>query len=469
MKKLNVLMLGWEYPPHIAGGLGTACKGLTSALAQQGVAIHFVVPQMFGGEDAHHMKLTDSRGSSNCETVSIEQREQSGHSQRITRISAFLQPYWNHEAFQDAVSSITSAQRSRIPTSLQDDAVVKAVADGSVYGIPLESVLPVDVAVQAHESQSLSENRYSNNIFSEVERFTTDVVERFQNESFDIIHAHDWMTFPAAVALAEATGKPLIAHVHSLEQDRSGMFYDASIDAIEEFGLRSATRVVAVSHYTKRMIETRHSVAPGKIAVVHNGIYPPQVIQEYKSRKTWPKHVVLFLGRITYQKGPEYFVEAAAKAFPHIEDTLFVMAGAGDMLEAVQERVKQLEMEDMFLFPGFVQGEELEELLSVADLYIMPSVSEPFGLSALEAVSFDIPVILSKQSGVAEVISHALKTDFWDTDRMSELMVHALTYPELRFEMASAAKQELSQLHWEVSAIKTTEVYQGVLDSLRVP
>jgi glycosyltransferase involved in cell wall biosynthesis len=346
---------------------------------------------------------------------------------------------------------------------------VKAIADGSVYGIPLESVLPVDVALQAHESQSLSENRYSNNIFSEVERFTTDVVERFQNESFDIIHAHDWMTFPAAVALAEATGKPLIAHVHSLEQDRSGMFYDASIDAIEEFGLRSATRVVAVSHYTKRMIETRHSVAPGKIAVVHNGIYPPQVIQEYKSRKTWPKHVVLFLGRITYQKGPEYFVEAAAKAFPHIEDTLFVMAGAGDMLEVVQERVKQLEMEDMFLFPGFVQGEELEELLSVADLYIMPSVSEPFGLSALEAVSFDIPVILSKQSGVAEVISHALKTDFWDTDRMSELMVHALTYPELRLEMASAAKQELSQLHWEVSAIKTTEVYQGVLDSLRMP
>jgi glycosyltransferase involved in cell wall biosynthesis len=217
------------------------------------------------------------------------------------------------------------------------------------------------------------------------------------------------------------------------------------------------------------MIETRHSVAPGKIAIVHNGIYPPQVIQEYKSRKTWPKHVVLFLGRITYQKGPEYFVEAAAKAFPHIEDTLFVMAGAGDMLEVVQERVKQLEMEDMFLFPGFVQGEELEELLSVADLYIMPSVSEPFGLSALEAVSFDIPVILSKQSGVAEVISHALKTDFWDTDRMSELMVHALTYPELRLEMASAAKQELSQLHWEVSAIKTTEVYQGVLDSLRMP
>jgi glycosyltransferase involved in cell wall biosynthesis len=424
---------------------------------------------MFGGEDAHHMKLTDSRGSSDCATVSIEQREQSSHSQRITRIPAFLQPYWNHGAFQDAVSTLTTQQRSRIPTSLQDDAVVKAVADGTVYGIPLESVLPVDVALQVHESQSLSENRYSNNIFSEVERFTTDVVERFQNESFDIIHAHDWMTFPAAVALAEATAKPLITHVHSLEQDRSGMFYDASIDAIEEFGLRSATRVVAVSHYTKRMIETRHCVAPGKIAVVHNGIYPPQVIQEYKSRKTWPKHVVLFLGRITYQKGPEYFVEAAAKAFPHIEDTLFVMAGAGDMLEAVQERVKQLEMEDMFLFPGFVQGEELEELLSVADLYIMPSVSEPFGLSALEAVSFDIPVILSKQSGVAEVISHALKTDFWDTDRMSELMVHALTYPELRLEMASAAKQELSQLHWEVSAIKTTEVYQDVLDSLRMP
>lgn len=463
MKKLKVLMLGWEYPPHIAGGLGTACKGLTSALAEQDIDIHFVVPQMFGGENAHHMTMTDSKGSSD---VSKCDRDCSASSpagaQQTTRVSAFLKPYWSPEAFQNAMNAMERKDQAHIPTSLRDNAVVKAVAEGSVYGVALESVLPVNIDKQYGEQDSRDENCYGAHIFSEVERFTADVVQRFRSETFDLIHAHDWMTFPAAVALKQATGKPFVAHVHSLEHDRSGIFYDETIHAIEEFGLKSATKIIAVSHYTKRMIERRHAIASRNIAVVHNGIYPQQVVNEYKNRKTWPRHVVLFLGRITYQKGPEYFVEAAGKALPHIKDTLFVMAGAGDMLAAVQERVQQLGIEDSFLFPGFVQGEELEELLSVADLYVMPSVSEPFGLSALEAVSFDVPVILSKQSGVSEVISHALKTDFWDTDRMSELMVHALTYPELRIEMASAAKHELSELHWEVSAMKTVEVYQGL-------
>ena len=460
MKNVKVLMLGWEYPPHIAGGLGTACKGLTSALSANGVDIHFVVPQMFGGEEAHHMALTDSKGRSSTSEASGV-----GAVAQTTKVPAFLKPYWNQKAFDDAVAMRTAETVPSIPTALRDNPIVKAIVEGSIYGVTLESVLPERLPTKEADNDRVPDGAlYGANIFSEVERFTADVVERFSEESFDVLHAHDWMTFPAAVALAQKTQKPLIVHVHSLEHDRSGVFYDETIDAIEAFGVRSASTVVAVSHYTKRMIEQRHSVPSRKLAVVHNGIYPRQVVEQYRSRKTWPKHVVLFLGRITYQKGPEYFVDAAIKALPYIEDPLFVMAGAGDMLEAVQKKVEQCGLEEKFLFTGFVQGEDLEELLSVSDLYVMPSVSEPFGLSALEAVSFDVPVILSKQSGVSEVITHALKADFWDTDKMAELMVQALNYPELRHEMASAAKEELSQLHWEVAAKKIIEVYQSVLN-----
>lgn len=462
-------MLGWEYPPHIAGGLGTACKGLTSALSAHGVDIHFVVPQMFGGEEAPHMALTDSKGRASNSESSDTFGVGAGEVSKTTKVPAFLKPYWNQTAFDEAVSTRKAETLPSIPTALRDNPIVKAIVEGSVYGVTLESVLPERLPTKEVDHDRSSDGApygdlYGADIFSEVERFTADVVERFLEESFDVVHAHDWMTFPAAVALAQKTQKPLIVHVHSLEHDRSGVFYDETIDAIEAFGVRSASTVVAVSHYTKRMIEQRHSVSSRKLAVVHNGIYPRQVVEQYRSRKTWPKHVVLFLGRITYQKGPEYFVDAAMKALQYIEDPLFVMAGAGDMLEAVQKKVEECGLEEKFLFPGFVQGEDLEELLSVADLYVMPSVSEPFGLSALEAVSFDVPVILSKQSGVSEVITHALKADFWDTDRMAELMVQALNYPELRHEMASAAKEELSQLHWEVAAMKIIEVYQSVLN-----
>jgi glycosyltransferase involved in cell wall biosynthesis len=303
---------------------------------------------------------------------------------------------------------------------------------------------------------------YSGDLFSEVERFTAHVVARFSSAEFDIIHAHDWMTFPAGVALAQLTHRPLVVHVHSLELDRSGANAHATIDAIEGFGVRSAQRVIAVSHYTKRAIERRHHVSPERIAVVHNGIYPREVVNDYRRKKTWPKHVVLFLGRVTSQKGPEYFVEVATRVIPHIKDILFVLAGAGDMLPTLIEQVRRLSLQEYFLFPGFVQGDELEELFSVADLYVMPSVSEPFGIAALEAISFETPVLLSKQSGAAEVLQNVLKTDFWDTNRMADLIINTLLYPELRDELITNAKDELSRLHWDIAAAKTVEIYRDL-------
>jgi len=452
---MKVLMLGWEYPPHIAGGLGTACEGLTRALADQGISIHFVVPKMFGDEQVSHMAFSQAILPHQAASVAAEE----GQPVEKTEIPAFLTPYWSPAHFKRAVEAVTKREWTMLPSVSQNDRVARALIDGDVYGVELASALSAFSSQEAPVHPRLASDRYASDIFSEVERFTTRVVARFRSADFDVIHAHDWMTFPAAVALAQTTKRPLIVHVHSLEHDRSGIFYDETIDKIERFGIKAADQVIAVSHYTKRSIERRHFVSPHSIAVVHNGVYPRQVVSEYRHKKTWPKHVVLFLGRVTFQKGPDYFLDVATKVIPHIKDLVFVVAGSGDMLPGIMEEVKRLSLEEYFLFPGFVQGDELEELFSVADLYVMPSVSEPFGIAALEAISFDTPVILSRQSGASEVLTHVLKSDFWDTQRMADLIINALLHQELREELVTQAKHEISRLHWDAAATKTVEIY----------
>ncbi len=462
-------MLGWEYPPHIAGGLGTACKGLTTALSGHNIAIHFVVPHLFGGENATHMTLTDARDStrqilkhSASQGGNLFESVESANSSMITKeqVAALLNPYWTPSDFKSAVSTILGDRLSKRSTKIIKgvDEVTTALLDGEVYG--------VDVASAVLEPDWFPKNggpQYGNTIFEEVERFTAHVVNLTAGRSFDIIHAHDWMTFPAGVALSQITGKPLVVHIHSLEHDRSGYSINEQINQIERFGMEAADRVIAVSYYTARSIQRYHSIPADKIAVVHNGVYPRQAVQGYKLKKTWPRNVVLFLGRVTQQKGPDFFVEVAARVIPLVPDVLFVLAGSGDMLPGLIERVQVLGLDDNFLFPGFLKGEELEEMFSIADLYVMPSTSEPFGIAALEAISFDTPVILSRQSGVSEVLAGALKADFWDVDRMADLIVNSLLHEELRAEMLVQAKEELKLLHWDASALKTIEVYRAVL------
>lgn len=459
---MKILMLGWEYPPHIAGGLGTACQGLTTALAEQGVDIHFVVPHLFGDEQATHMALFDSEKRLATGSPPPDPGVQGPSGQDFvptTRVPAFLSPYWSPQQFKEALASITHQQVASLSPALRKDPIARALIDGEICGIDLVSALEHEQPTVRREDGA-NYSRYGSTIFEEVERFTLQVVSRFANDDFDVIHAHDWMTFPAGVALAESSGKPLVVHVHSLEHDRSGLFVNPQINEIERFGLNQADKIVAVSYFTKRSIEINHEIPSRKISVVHNGVYTQDVSKESRQRKNWPKHVVLFLGRVTFQKGPDYFVEVASKVVPHVHDVLFVLAGTGDMLPAVKERVRQLNLSSHFMFPGFARGDELEELFSVADLYVMPSVSEPFGITALEAISFDTPVIISKQSGVAEVIEHALKVDFWDIDRMADLIINALLHPELRRDLAAMAREELKRLHWDAAALKTIEVYQ---------
>lgn len=447
---MNVLMLGWEYPPHISGGLGVACEGLTRGLSRQSVDMTFVVPRLYGGEAAGHMHLVDPHSAASFSSVanlsSSGIASLSGSSSRSGTIEphaipAFLKPYWGESDYS------TAARTSDLFGNSLDVASLEAQANCEELWIDTGD----------------GESHYGNDLFHEVGRYTARVVSAFKERKYDLIHAHDWMTYPAAIALSELTGAPAVLHVHSLEVDRSGAGKNQEILAYERYGLERATRIIAVSHYTKSVIEREFSIPEEKISVVHNGVYRRDTQLHYEESARYPGKVVLFLGRITFQKGPDYFVRAAAKVVPHIKDVLFVMAGSGDMLPAMKKLVIELGLENHFAFPGFVRGEQFEEMFSLADLYIMPSVSEPFGISALEAISFDTPVLLSKQSGVSEVIDHALKFDFWDVDRLADLTINALEHAELRDEMVSMARRELAGLRWDAAAQKTVEVYNTLV------
>ncbi len=442
---MKVLMLGWEYPPYISGGLGTACEGLTKALARFNTSIEFVVPKLFGVEDAPHMELIDV--SDPGKMVGSRFDAESGDKETILgrirklQVPAFLSPYMTPAQYIEKRDALISKIKNK-------EDLEKFLLESGISG---QTVLT-------------GEERYGWDIFEEVNRFAERTALYLSRFDFDVIHAHDWMTYPAGVALSRLTGRPLVVHVHSLEYDRSGRNVSPRINEIEQMGTREAQGVIAVSYYTASVVAREHGIPSEKISVVHNGVYAREVVNQYRQDSgKWPSNVVLFLGRITFQKGPDYFVEAAARVIPHVPDVLFVMAGSGDMLERMQKRVDELGITDHFKFPGFLRGEEFEEVFSIANLYVMPSVSEPFGISALEAISFDTPVIISRQSGVSEVLDHALKVDFWDVDRMSDLMINALLHEELREDMVSMAREEIKKLRWDAAALKTIEVYRKVV------
>ncbi|NDC37581.1 MAG: glycosyltransferase [Proteobacteria bacterium] len=449
--QFRVLMLGWEYPPHISGGLGTACEGLSLALSRREAEVLFVIPHLVGGETASHMTLVDSLGND----AAIEEGEfyraegggkwdrsrsiatTSRGAARTVRVPAALKPYWRPSDFE--------AYKSRLMTEWEQIALA---------GSP--SSLEVG-------PQGIGFAHYGRDIFEEVDRYAVNVLSLFREEEFDLIHAHDWMTFPAGIAMARVTGKPLVLHVHSLEFDRSGDNVNSRIAAIERWGLNAADAVIAVSYYTRSLIQTQYQVAEERLHVVHNGVYPRRPSNIDVPQGIEHRRIVLFLGRITFQKGPDYFVEAAAKVIPHVPDALFVMAGSGDMLERMIHRAHELGIQDHFKFPGFLRGVEVEQMFSLASLYVMPSVSEPFGISALEAISHETPVILSRQSGVSEVLKHVLKVDFWDIDRMADLIINALLHKELREDMVAMAREEIRKLRWDASAVRTLDVYRSVV------
>ena len=309
-------------------------------------------------------------------------------------------------------------------------------------------------------SQFITSKDYGGDMYSEIHRYAAMAAELADNEQFDIVHAHDWMTYPAGIAVATISGKPLVVHIHSTEFDRSGEHVNQMIYDIEREGMHRADRVITVSHFTRNIIISRYGVSGDKVEVVYNGVernggWPTDETVIEKDEK-----IVLFLGRITMQKGPEYFLQAAKKVLELMDNVRFVMAGSGDLMHRAIEMAAELGIGHKVLFTGFLRGEDVRKIYKMADLYVMPSVSEPFGIAPLEALDNDVPVIISKQSGVSEVLMHALKVDFWDVNEIANKIVAVLKYPSLQMTLRSHGNFEVRRLRWKDAAARCIKIYE---------
>ena len=402
---MRVLMFGWEFPPMNTGGLGTACYGLTKGLAQNGVNITLVLPQTHGESDKAGMGFLKIR---NANVASL----------KIKSVKSAMVPYMNPQDYEQSMLRM----KGRIP----------------IYG---------------------------SNLFDEVERFAAQAEIIAKEEQFDVIHAHDWMTYKAGMAAKRVSGKPLVVHVHATEYDRTGgLGANEHVYHIEKEGMQQADAVIAVSGYTKQKIMENYGIPESKIKVVHNAVDKddiPSIVVHKPAIKT-----VLYLGRITLQKGPDYFIAAAKKALEADPNIRFIIAGSGDMEPRIIEQVASLGIAQNVLFAGFLTDKEIHRAYRMADLYVMPSVSEPFGITPLESVMNNTPVIVSKQSGVKEVLKHSLQVDFWDINQMANKMVAVLRYKELHSELQRNSYDEASKLSWSRSAQRCIDVYKSVLGGI---
>ncbi|MHC4152480.1 MAG: glycosyltransferase family 4 protein [Planctomycetota bacterium] len=309
---------------------------------------------------------------------------------------------------------------------------------------------------------------YSGDMYSEVHRYAAMATRLALDEDFDVVHAHDWMTYPAGIAISQMSGKPLVVHIHSTEFDRSGENVNQMIYDIEKKGMYSAAKVIAVSHFTKNIVVNRYGISTDKVEVVYNGV-DHDVNGAWSLEKTGiqkNEKIVLFLGRITMQKGPEYFIQAAKRVLAVMDNVKFVMAGSGDMVYQAVEMAAELGIGHKVLFTGFLRGEDVKRIYQLADLYVMPSVSEPFGIAPLEALDHDVPVIISKQSGVSEVLMHALKVDFWDVDEIANKIIAVLKYPPLEITLRNFGNYEVRKLRWTEAAARCLKVYEQTLVSV---
>lgn len=425
---MKVLMFGWEFPPHISGGLGTACYGLVKGMNHHNQEVIFVVPKLWGDEEP----LADFVNGSDIRIDYREKRfKKFWKNLTYLEVSSFLVPYLGPEQF-------------------------KKFTDYSVHD-------RTDVDESIFSNKFEFSGKYGKNLMEEVSRYALVAAQIARDKSnFDIIHAHDWLAFPAGIAAKEISGKPLVVHVHATEYDRSGDSVNKPVYDIERAGMHAADHIVAVSQLTKNIIVRKYGVHASKVTVLHNAVLDASIIKSQYEKKV-PEKIVTFLGRITFQKGPEYFVEAAKKVIDRDPNVRFVMAGNGDLLNRMIDRVAELRMATKFHFTGFLKGDDVDHMYAISDVYVMPSVSEPFGIAPLEAVRHNTPVIISKQSGVAEVLRNAIKVDFWDVDAMADAIFALLHYEGISKMFKELGSEELKKLKWEHVAAKLVTVYEKTL------
>jgi len=494
-------MLGWELPPRISGGLGTACAGIVRGLVAHGVEVLFVVPHMDGDErlpgaqvvgadrvplhDAPpYVEQSDSRTVRRSElrrhTVTGERARPESPSAsegpaveasaeralppevRMRSIASPLRPYMSATRYVEVLERAglprAKSQRVAAPGSKH---TARAQSPNETVEVSLEEWTETAGENGAEHSPPASHvalrGGYGPDLFSEVARYAEAVAALAARERFDVVHAHDWMTFPAGVAAAQRSGRPLVLHVHASEFDRSGERADTRIRAIEGESLAAAARVVCVSRYTAELVRRHYGIAPERLRTVHNAVEQTAAARPRAERSR--ERLVLFLGRVTFQKGPEYFLEAAARVLRLEPDVRFVLCGAGDLLPRVVERAAELGIARRVRFTGFLEREAVERVFGMADVYVMPSVSEPFGIAPLEALSRDVPVIVSRQSGVSEVLKSALKVDYWDVGEMANKILALLRYPALRRALGDEGRAELGGLRWEDRGLRLRDIY----------
>lgn len=311
---------------------------------------------------------------------------------------------------------------------------------------------------QVSDHRAASKEIYGKNLWSEIEKFCFTVRHLAEAHEVDVVHAHDWMTFPAAFEFQRATGTPVFLHVHATEYDRSGENLNNDVFRIEREGFRRATHIFAVSRYTAGIIERLYGVNKKKISVIYNA--PEYDTKELLAKPDTPRNPdVVFLGRLTFQKGPDHFLHAAALVARVNPQARFVICGTGDMMDQLRAQAHHLGIEDQVHFAGFVDPAGVDNILSRSKVLVMPSVSEPFGLVALEAIRCGIPVILSKQSGVREVLRRALQVDFWDVDKLADQINASLNLPDLSRQLVAEGADQIQNLSWDKSASKVIQIY----------
>jgi len=417
---MKALMFGWEFPPHILGGLGTASYGLTRGMSKQSdMQITFVIPKPHGDEDQSFLKIIGA-----CNTPLV----------------------WHDVHWDKLAERFGSSMSPQIYYDLRDH----------IYA-DFRYLNTNDLGCIEFSG------RYPDNLLEEINNYSICAGVIARTETYDVIHSHDWLTYPAGIHAKNVSGKPLVIHVHATDFDRSRGKVNPQVYGIEKNGMDYADKIICVSNLTRETVISKYHQHPDKVITVHNAVEPvSEEINSIIPVKNTKDKVVTFLGRITMQKGPEYFVEAAHRVLQRTGKVRFVMAGNGDMMEAMIKLAAIRGIADKFHFPGFLKGKDVYKMLKSSDVYVMPSVSEPFGISPLEAMQVGVPTIISKQSGCAEILNYAIKTDYWDIDAMADAIYGIITYDGLYDFLKDEGKREVDEIKWEYAGQKVRDIYNSV-------
>ena len=413
-------MFGWEFPPHILGGLGTASYGLTKGMYDNGdMDITFVIPKPWGDEERSFARIVGA----NCVPVA-----------------------WRDVSYDYVQSRIGNVMDPQLYFDLRDH----IYADFNYMGTNDLGCIEFS-------------GRYPDNLLEEINNYSIMAGVIARTVDFAVIHSHDWLTYPAGIHAKQVTGKPLVIHVHATDFDRSRGNVNPTVFAIEKDGMNNADHIITVSNLTRQTVIEKYGINPDKVTTVHNAVEPlSEEIRSIKMQKGKDK-VVTFLGRITMQKGPEYFVEAASRVLAKTHNVRFVMAGSGDMMEKMIRLAADRDIADRFHFTGFLKGRQVYEMLAASDVYIMPSVSEPFGISPLEAMQMGVPSIISKQSGCAEILENVIKVGYWDINALADSIYAIIKYPALYNHLRDKGLAEIDTIQWKKAGAKVIDIYHKVI------